>query len=61
MPLSHYTGIEVRKTHRPRSAVHAFQRRAKWFLYDNPMSFLFIDLGMGKTIICLTLLRDMID
>lgn len=46
---------------RCRADMHAFQRKAKWFLYDNPMSFLFIDLGMGKTIICLSLLRDLMD
>lgn len=61
-PLSHYAGFDiVPHPIRRRADMHAFQRRAKWFLYDNPMSFLFIDLGMGKTIICLSLLRDLMD
>lgn len=60
LPLHHYEGIEVRRVVRPRSAMHDFQRIAKRFLIDHPMSYLFIDLGMGKTIICLTLIRDML-
>lgn len=44
-----------------RSDMHAFQRKAKRFLRDNPMSFLFIDVGMGKTIISLTLIVDLIN
>src|SRR5690349_18511387 len=59
--LHHYDGFDIVKPARRRADIHAFQRRAKWFLYDNPMSFLFIDVGMGKTIICLTLLRDLMD
>lgn len=60
-PLHHYEGIEVERIIRPREAMHVFQRKAVRYLRDNPMSYLFIDLGMGKTIICLTLLRDMLD
>lgn len=41
--------------------MHDFQRKAKRYLMENPRSYLFIDLGMGKTIICLTLIRDMLD
>lgn len=61
LPLHHYGDYDVVPVIRRREDMHAFQRRAKWFLYDNPMSFLFIDLGMGKTIICLSLLRDLMD
>jgi SNF2 family DNA or RNA helicase len=60
LPLHHYEGIEVNRVSRPRSAMHGFQKKAVRFLHDNPMSYLFIDLGMGKTIICLTLIRDLL-
>lgn len=60
-PLHHYEGFTKHAPVRGRGDMHAFQRRAKWFLYDNPRSFLFLDLGLGKTIICLSLLRDMMD
>lgn len=60
LPLHHYEGIEVERIIRKRSDMHDFQRQAKLFLRDNPMSALFIDLGMGKTIICLTLIVDLI-
>lgn len=58
--MLHDYGVDVARTIRPRKAMHVFQRDAKRFLIDNPMSYLFIDLGMGKTIICLTLIVDMI-
>lgn len=61
LPLHHYGDFDVIHPVRRRADMHAFQRKAKWFLYDNPMSFLFIDVGMGKTIICLTLIRDLMD
>lgn len=61
LPLRHYDDFDVVPVIRRRADMHAFQRKAKWFLYDNPMSFLFIDVGMGKTIICLTLIRDLMD
>jgi hypothetical protein len=61
LPLHHYDNFDVVPVVRRRADMHAFQRKAKWFLYDNPMSFLFIDVGMGKTIICLTLIRDLMD
>lgn len=60
LPLHRYEGIEVERTVRRREDMHGFQRRAVRFLKDNPMSYLFIDLGMGKTIICLTLIHDLI-
>ena len=61
LPLHHYDGFDLVPTVRRRADMHAFQRKAKWFLYENPMSYLFIDVGMGKTIICLSLIRDMLD
>jgi hypothetical protein len=61
LPLHHYEGIEVAKIVRPPSAMHFYQRKSKWFLYDHPFSALFIDVGMGKTLICLSLIRDMLD
>lgn len=45
---------------RGRGDLHAYQRKAVKFLKRNLKSALFIDLGMGKSIICLTLLADMI-
>ncbi|HLP67884.1 MAG TPA: SNF2-related protein [Rhizobium sp.] len=60
-PLHHYEGIKVERVIRAREDMHGFQRKAKRFLMDNPMSALFIDLGMGKTIICLTLIVDLIN
>ncbi len=46
---------------RSRRDLHAYQRRAVRFLYETPFSALFIDLGMGKSVICLTLLADLIN
>lgn len=60
-PLHHYEGIEVARVIRERADMHLFQFDAKRFLRDNPMSFLFIDVGMGKTVICLTLIVDLIN
>ncbi len=58
-PLSHY-GVEVERVVRAREDMHVFQKKARRFLLDNPMSMLFIDLGMGKTVICLTLIVDLL-
>jgi SNF2 family DNA or RNA helicase len=60
-PLHHYEGIEVERIIRSPEDMHGFQRKAKRFLRDHPMSFLFIDVGMGKTVISLTLIRDLLD
>lgn len=38
-----------------------YQRTAVQFLKDKPRSALFIDTGLGKTAICLRLIRDLID
>jgi SNF2 family DNA or RNA helicase len=46
---------------RSRKDLHRYQRKAVRFLYDNPFSALFIDLGMGKSVICLTLLADLLN
>ncbi len=59
-PLHDY-GIDVARIVRSPDDMHVFQRKAKRFLKYNPFSYLFIDLGMGKTIICLTLIRDLLD
>ena len=45
---------------RTRADLHRYQRKAIRFLYEVPFSALFIDLGMGKSVICLTLLADLI-
>lgn len=60
LPLHHYEGIEVERVIRDPLDMHDFQIEAKRFLRDNPMSFLFIDVGMGKTIISLSLIVDLI-
>lgn len=49
------------KVVRGRDDLHGYQRTAIQFLKDNLKSALFIDLGMGKSIICLTLLADMLN
>jgi SNF2 family DNA or RNA helicase len=38
------------------SDLHGYQATAAGFLYDHPSSALFVDLGLGKTVITLTLL-----
>ena len=45
---------------RTRADLHSYQRKAVRFLYETPHSALLIDLGMGKSVICLTLLADLI-
>jgi hypothetical protein len=42
-------------------ALHEYQHTAKNFLRDNPFSALFIDLGLGKTIIVATLIAELLD
>lgn len=61
LPLHQYEGIEVERIIRDPLDMHDFQIEAKRFLRDNPMSFLFIDVGMGKTIISLSLIVDLIN
>lgn len=46
---------------RGRDDLHRYQRKAVRFLRDNPFSALFIDLGLGKSVICLTLLADLLN
>ena len=43
------------------SDLEDYQREAVQFLKDNPRSALFIDTGLGKTAICLRLIRDLVD
>lgn len=45
---------------RLRAAMHDYQKDAVQFLKDNPFSALFIDLGLGKSIISLTTILDLI-
>lgn len=45
---------------RLREAMHDYQRDAVQFLKDNPYSALFIDLGLGKSIISLTTILDLV-
>lgn len=40
--------------------MHAYQNEAGDFLWDNPFSALFIDLGLGKTVISLTLIARLV-
>ncbi len=48
------------KVIRTRKDLHEFQHEAVQWLYEKPYSGLFVDLGMGKTVICLTLLADLL-
>lgn len=45
---------------RGRKQLHRYQRRAIRFLYETPYSAIFLDVGLGKTAIVLTLLADLI-
>lgn len=49
------------KVIRTRADLHEFQHEAVQWLYEKPYSGLFVDLGMGKTVICLTLLANMLN
>lgn len=51
-----YENVELSDEH-----LDDYQRKAVQFLKDNPKSALFIDTGLGKTAICLRLIRDLID
>jgi hypothetical protein len=48
------------KVIRTRKDLHEFQDEAVQWLYEKPYSGLFVDLGMGKTVICLTLLANLL-
>lgn len=45
---------------RGREDLHDYQENAVRFLYEHPRSALFVDVGMGKSVICLTLLADLL-
>lgn len=49
--------LKLSKCVRTLEDLHDYQREAEQFMYDNPMSAIFIDLGMGKTVSVLTLIR----
>ena len=51
-----YANVELTDGH-----LDDYQRDAVQFLKDKPKSALFIDTGLGKTAICLRLLRDLFD
>lgn len=40
--------------------LHSYQQEARAFLHKNPFSALFIDMGMGKTIISLSVIADLL-
>lgn len=44
-----------------RSDLHGYQDRAQQFVKDNPRSALFLEMGLGKSIIALTAVSDMLD
>lgn len=44
---------------REKSALHGYQQTAVRFLHDNPFSALFVDMGLGKSAISLTLLDEL--
>lgn len=43
-----------------REQMHTYQNEGLQFLKDNPFSALFIDMGLGKTVICETLIADLL-
>jgi SNF2 family DNA or RNA helicase len=45
---------------RTRDDLHEYQHDCVQFLYEHPRSALFIDVGLGKSVICLTLLADLL-
>jgi SNF2 family DNA or RNA helicase len=45
---------------RSRDDLHEYQHDCVQFLYEHPRSALFIDVGLGKSVICLTLLADLL-
>lgn len=45
---------------RTRDDMHLYQDEARDFLYENPFSALFIDMGLGKTVTSLTVLADLL-
>lgn len=53
--LGRYRLVELTREH-----LHRYQRKAIAFLLDRPFSALFLDVGMGKCVIILTLIADLI-
>ncbi|QJI52967.1 putative DNA helicase [Xanthomonas phage FoX4] len=58
--LSEIIDAKMAECIRCREDMHNYQRMAEKFLMDNPFSALFIDLGLGKTIISLTVILNLI-
>lgn len=60
MNLDKYVTDRIANAQLTREDMHEYQREAVQFLLDNPYSALFIDLGLGKTVICLTTILELI-
>lgn len=43
-----------------RDQLHGYQEEALEFLHEHPFSALFIDMGLGKTVTCLTLISELL-
>jgi SNF2 family DNA or RNA helicase len=46
---------------RPESDMHKYQVRAKNYVLQRDFSALWIDMGLGKTVVCLSVIRDMLN
>ena len=44
-----------------REQMHGYQNTGLAFLHENPFSGLFIDMGLGKTVTCATLVADLVN
>lgn len=53
------SSVEMKRRIFGREDMHAYQEEAVTFLKNNPFSALFIDTGLGKTVISLTLLDEL--
>lgn len=60
MLLDSYVQEKIQNVSLYREDMHDYQDEASEFLINNPFSALFIDLGLGKTVICLTTILDLI-
>lgn len=60
MNLTESFASKYANVQRGREDMHPFQATAVQFLKDNPFSGLFKDIGLGKTIDCLTVIADLI-
>lgn len=58
--LSEFIAEKQTLVERTRDEMHEYQRTAVQFLRNNPFSALFIDLGLGKSVISLTTILDLV-